>query len=29
MITLFATKYGTVRGFVRLMMDNIALYAGV
>ena len=25
----FSTKHGTVRGFVRLMLDNIALYAGL
>ena len=25
----FAPKFGTVRGFVRLMLDNIAMYAGL
>lgn len=29
MSSLFATKFGTVRGFVRLMLDNIAMYAGL
>ncbi len=29
MFTQFATKFGTVRGFVRLMLDNIAMYAGL
>jgi len=28
MSSLFATKFGTVRGFVRLMLDHIAMHAG-
>ncbi len=29
MFSPFDTKFGTVRGFVRLMLDNIAMYAGL
>ena len=29
MFTQFATKFETVRGFVRLMLDNIAMYSGL
>ena len=29
MYNFFTAKFGTVRGFVRLMLDNVAMYAGL